>query len=138
MDATTLTAKKSRIVPDDLTATNVTSPPSINSLLLNFSTIVLTVTTALTVTALTATDRQYLTVNIRHHLTSVITNLKTVTNLPTAPTKSETVSDYPIITFATTTNRITNTDHTTDITKTDTMTDRLHFAAVDLYLFLIP
>ncbi|KAF8545910.1 hypothetical protein OG21DRAFT_1491780 [Imleria badia] len=138
-DATALITKKSGTVPDNLTATDITSPPSINSLLLSFSTIALTITTALTIiTVLTATNRQYLTVNIRHCLTSVITNSKTVTNLPTTPTESETISDYLTITFATTTDRITDTDRTTDITKTDTTPDRWYFATTGLHIFLIP
>ncbi|KAF8546467.1 hypothetical protein OG21DRAFT_1491178 [Imleria badia] len=134
MDATTLTA------------TDVTFPPSINSLLLSFSTIALTVTATVTVTTiLTATNRQYLTIDIQHCLILTITNPKTATNpdhsaticnttsdtdpdyptnQPTASTKSKTVSDYPTITFATTsTDHITDTDHTTDTTKTDTTPD---------------
>ncbi|KAF8547805.1 hypothetical protein OG21DRAFT_1489908 [Imleria badia] len=137
-------------VPDDLTATNIAFPQSIDSLLLRFSSIALTITAALTVTTvLTATNCQYPTIVIRHCRTSAITYPKTAihptnttnsttirkyltitnltsdtnpdypTNLPTAITKSASASDYLTTAYT------TNTDCTTDITKTDTTPDRI-------------
>ncbi|KAF8548976.1 hypothetical protein OG21DRAFT_1488911 [Imleria badia] len=125
-DTTTLTATNSGTVPYHLTATDIAFALSIDSFVLHFSSIALTVATVL---SLTTTNRQYPTIVIRHCLTSTITNptsdtnLDYPTNVPTAITKSASASDYPTTAFDTATNRTDTTKLPTAITKSATVSD---------------